>query len=233
MLDNLLIFIPMCIVFAIMPGPDFAVILKTSFVQGRREAQGVACGIAAGILLHTSAAVLGLSALIAGNLFLFEMLRYAGAAYLFWLGIQALRARPAAAREGAETKAGITEFNSGRGEGAVAGFRELDTGRGSTPTDWRRSFTRGLLVNALNPKAVIFFLTFLPQFISPGHGAAQQLMVLGLIMTGITFTWFFLLSSFMAYVRRYIENRHFRIWLERFTGLLMISFGLKLILADR
>ena len=91
-LENLLLYIPLAALLVMLPGPDFALIVRTSLAEGRSSGQAAACGVALGIMVHTSAAMLGISAVIAQSVTLFTLLRYAGAAYLFWMGIHALRA---------------------------------------------------------------------------------------------------------------------------------------------
>ena len=90
-LENLLLYVPLAAILVILPGPDFALIAKISLLDGRRQGQAAACGVALGIVIHTSAAMLGISAIIAQSVFLFSILKYVGAAYLLWLGIHALR----------------------------------------------------------------------------------------------------------------------------------------------
>ena len=91
-LENLLLFIPMAAILVMLPGPDFALIAKISLLNGRPQGQAAACGVALGICVHTTAAMLGISAIIAQSVLWFSILKYIGAAYLVWLGIQALRA---------------------------------------------------------------------------------------------------------------------------------------------
>lgn len=150
-LENLLLYIPLAALLVMLPGPDFALIVRTSLAEGRSSGQAAACGVALGIMVHTSAAMLGISAVIAQSVTLFTLLRYAGAAYLFWMGIHALRA-------GREVTAAVVRH--GGQEEEVQPVRGLR----------RRAFRQGFLTNALNPKAVVFFLTMLPQFLDP-HAA--------------------------------------------------------------
>ena len=147
-LENLLLYIPLAALLVMLPGPDFALIVRTSLTEGRSSGQAAACGVALGIMVHTSAAMLGISAVIAQSVTLFTLLRYAGAAYLFWMGIHALRA-------GREVTAAVVRH--GGQEEEVQPVRGLR----------RRAFRQGFLTNALNPKAVVFFLTMLPQFLDP------------------------------------------------------------------
>ena len=177
-LENLLLYIPLAALLVMLPGPDFALIVRTSLAEGRSSGQAAACGVALGIMVHTSAAMLGISAVIAQSVTLFTLLRYAGAAYLFWMGIHALRA-------GREVTAAVVRH--GGQEEEVQPVRGLR----------RRAFRQGFLTNALNPKAVVFFLTMLPQFLDPHAALWPQFLELGGIMAFFCLGWFVLLASLL------------------------------------
>lgn len=182
-LENLLLYIPLAALLVMLPGPDFALIVRTSLTEGRSSGQAAACGVALGIMVHTSAAMLGISAVIAQSVTLFTLLRYAGAAYLFWMGIHALRA-------GREVTAAVVRH--GGQEEEVQPVRGLR----------RRAFRQGFLTNALNPKAVVFFLTMLPQFLDPHAALWPQFLELGGIMAFFCLGWFVLLASLLHRIRR-------------------------------
>src|SRR5438094_474883 len=146
---TLLAFAAASLLLVIMPGPNLVYIVTRSVSQGVRAGAVSALGVETGTLVHIGAAVLGLSTLVASSPVAFAVLRYAGAAYLCWLGLRALR-RP--------STVDIAESH-----------------REPLP----RLFCSGLLVNVLNPKVVLFFLAFLPQFVRPGDTARGQMAVLG------------------------------------------------------
>ena len=168
-------------------------------------------GVALGIMVHTSAAMLGISAVIAQSVTLFTLLRYAGAAYLFWMGIHALRA-------GREVTAAVVRH--GGQEEEVQPVRGLR----------RRAFRQGFLTNALNPKAVVFFLTMLPQFLDPHAALWPQFLELGGIMAFFCLGWFVLLASLLHRIRRLFARPSFQAWLHRLTGLIFICFAFRLAL---
>lgn len=91
-LTNYLLFLPAVLVITLLPGPDFAIVVKTALLSGRRQALACALGINCGVAVHTIAAILGISAVIAGSAELFAVLKWAGAAYLFYLGLRSLLA---------------------------------------------------------------------------------------------------------------------------------------------
>lgn len=191
--NDYLLFIPAVVVITLLPGPDFAITVRTTLVHGRRA--GILCllGVNLGVAVHTTAAILGISALIVGSQELFNILKWAGAVYLFWLGIGAIR-------ESFQKKLEVPD----------AAFRS------------------GLFCNLLNPKVVVFVLTFFPQFIDCKHPAAPQLALLGLTWSMLGILWLTTLVLLMERIRPVFERPSFRRWLNRTTGAVLILFGLKL-----
>lgn len=214
-LDSLLLFVPMAAILVMLPGPDFALIAKISLLDGRPQAQAAAIGVALGICLHTTAAMLGISAIIAQSVLWFCILKYVGAAYLVWLGIHALRS-------GQAVSAAVTRTAREPAMGPCRlGLRQ-----------WLHFFGQGFLTNALNPKAVLIFLTFLPQFMNPHAPLAPQFLTLGGILSGLCLLWYVPLAYMLGRVRHVFENSRFQKWLQRCTGIVFIAFGLKLATAQ-
>lgn len=137
------------IVLAVTPGPAVFYIITRTLAQGRRAGLASVAGVALGNLGNALGAAIGLAALFAVSSLAFTVVKYAGAAYLVWLGIKALRSR---------------------GEGGVAPV---------PASDWRLAFRDGFLVALLNPKTAIFFAAFLPQFMSATGSAIGQSVLLG------------------------------------------------------
>ena len=220
-LDNLLLFVPMAAILVMLPGPDFALIAKISLMNGRPQGQAAAVGVALGICVHTTAAMLGISAIIAQSVLWFSVLKYVGAAYLVWLGIQALRAGQ---RAGQPVSSAVvkTAQQSDAQAGAASPAQRLSL------RQWLHFFGQGFLTNALNPKAVLIFLTFLPQFMDPHAPLAPQFLTLGGILSGLCLFWYVPLAYMLGRVRHIFENSRFQKWMQRCTGLVFIAFGLKL-----
>lgn len=146
------------LVLAITPGPDMIYIATRSIAQGRSAGIVSALGVHTGVFVHTFAAALGLSALIAASALAFSIVKYAGAAYLIYLGVRTLLSNP-------ETLEVTSNERSKLGE----------------------IFRQGLITNVLNPEVVLFFLAFLPQFVDPAAGnATTQIFLLGLVMVVVT-----------------------------------------------
>ena len=152
-LTNYLLFLPAVLVITLLPGPDFAIVVKTALLSGRRQALACALGINCGVAVHTIAAILGISAVIAGSAELFAVLKWAGAAYLFYLGLRSLLAsrRHESHEDGAPIEAAAAALQNAKAETPAAAFRS------------------GLFCNLLNPKVVLFVLTFFPQFMDGRH----------------------------------------------------------------
>ena len=179
----------------------------------RGRTAGVICsaGVACGLLVHTTLAALGISAVVAHSVTLFTVLKWVGAAYLFWLGIQAIRA-------------------SFSGKNALACENlDLEPARGR---GLAKSWFQGFFCNVLNPKAVIFFLTFLPQFMDPHALLTPQFIILGLILMGISLVWFSLLAAILGRIRAIFQSLRFQQWLNRVAGGIFLIFGLKLVTAE-
>ena len=136
------------------PGPDVFYVLSRSVSRGKRIGSISAFGIASGEVLHTLLAVFGLAALLQASIAAFLVVKYIGAGYLVYLGIRAIREQNDIALES-----------------------------WGLASDWK-VFRQGVITNLFNPKAVLFYVTFLPQFVNPIRGHAQlQLIVLGLTFT--------------------------------------------------
>jgi threonine/homoserine/homoserine lactone efflux protein len=146
-----------CLAFLAIPGPSVFYIVTRSLVQGRRAGVTSMLGVQAGGLVHVVAAAFGVSALIASSAAAFTVVKYAGAAYLIFLGLRKLLGR---------------EPDEPEMIGA--------------PASTTRLFTHGVVVNVLNPKTALFFLAFLPQFVDPTAGpVAPQMLVLGLTLVSL------------------------------------------------
>ena len=224
-LDNLLLFVPMAAILVMLPGPDFALIAKISLMNGRPQGQAAAVGVALGICVHTSAAMLGISAIIAQSVLWFSILKYVGAAYLVWLGIQALRAGQ---RAGQPVSAAVVKTVQQPQASANVRADAASPAQRLSLRQWLHFFGQGFLTNALNPKAVLIFLTFLPQFMDPHAPLAPQFLTLGSIMSGLCLFWYVPLAYMLGRIRHIFENSRFQKWMQRCTGLVFIAFGLKL-----
>jgi threonine/homoserine/homoserine lactone efflux protein len=198
-------FLAAALLVTVSPGPDNLMVLSLGAARGRLHGMVFGLGCALGCLSHTLLAALGVSALIAASPTAFTVLKVAGGLYLVRLGWLALKSRGGAAPEGTP----VTQ------DTAV------------------QLFWRGVLANAINPKVVMFFLAFLPQFVDAGRADAPwQIVQLGLLFTLQAALLFGALGWFAGQVGGWMK-RHGRagLWLDRAAGVVFIALGLRLIVS--
>jgi RhtB (resistance to homoserine/threonine) family protein len=199
------VFIAACIVLNITPGPDTFYILGRSMAQGRAAGMASVLGIAAGTVVHTLAAALGVSALLAASASAFMVIKFAGAAYLVYLGIRMILTRASAVPI-------PTSFSS-------SGFAAI--------------FRQGFLTNLLNPKVALFFLAFVPQFIAPGaDNKGLYFVLLGVLFNLNSIPVIVGWAAFAGWMARRSAVQKGMHWLDRAAGVLFIGFGLKLAFTD-
>lgn len=198
-----LLFVAASIVLVLVPGPDMAYMLTRTLAQGRRAGAMAALGINAGAYVHLAAAVAGLSALLLASATAFLIVKWAGAAYLVYLGVRALLSRTA-----------TSELAGGEMRG-----RSL-----------RAVFWQGFWSDVLNPKVAVFYVALLPQFVEPQAGhPTGQLILLGvtsnMLAIAINLLLIVLAAQLTAGLRR---NASAALWLQRAMGALFVGLGLRL-----
>ncbi|MBA4137036.1 MAG: lysine transporter LysE [Opitutus sp.] len=189
------------------PGPDFAIVLRQSVTHGRRAAIWTSLGIGTGILIHVGYSLLGLGVLVSQSPLWFNIVKWTGAAYLAWIGVNALRTRPAVVVDG-ETALRSAEAPANHS-----------------------AFVTGFLVNILNPKAALFFIALFVTVIDPATPRGIQ-AAYGLWMAGATAAWFACVSLFFTRetVRRaFLRSGH---WFDRGMGVLLLALAARLALAS-
>jgi len=195
-------FLAAAVLITLSPGPDNMMVLSMGATRGRARGMAFGLGCAAGCLTHTLLAALGVSALIAASPVAFTTLKLLGGAYLIYMGWHAIRSR-SAARVGTVT----------------------------TEESPLRLFFRGVIANSINPKVVMFFLAFLPQFVVTARGDAPwQIAQLGVVFTVQAAILFGTLGYFAGQIGQWL-NGHGKagIWLDRLAGTIFTGLGLKLI----
>jgi threonine/homoserine/homoserine lactone efflux protein len=201
------LFVATGVVLNLTPGQDTFYILGSSIAYGRRIGVASALGIGAGCIVHTLAAALGLSAILATSSTAFTVVKLAGAGYLIYLGIRALTTRADA----------ISPFQQSRS--MLAGL----------------AFRRGVVTNVLNPKVALFFLALLPQFIdSDSPTKVGAFLALGLTFIATGMLWCLFLAIAAAHIRGFfIEHPRALIHLSRACGALFVFLGLRLAASER
>ncbi|MFI8744435.1 LysE family translocator [Pseudomonas sp. NPDC077186] len=204
MTENLIAFTLAATLLTLTPGIDTALVLRTAAVEGRRQALRAALGINAGCLLWGAAVAFGLGALLAVSEFAYNLLKYCGAAYLAWLGLNLLlRPRRSLAPAQASSQAGA---------------------------NW---LLRGLLGNLLNPKVGIFYVSFLPQFIPPGQPPVAWTFGLVGIHLALGLIWALALIGATQPLAHWLRRAAVIKWLDRSTGLIFVLFAARLALSRR
>lgn len=193
----------------ITPGFDTALVLRTSTMEGARKAALAALGISVGCLSWGAAVALGLGALLAASELAYDMLKWAGAAYLAWLGIQLLR-KPR------------SDFSPDLSAASSA--------PASNPLSW---FCQGLVGNLLNPKVGVFYVSFLPQFVPMDMPVAGYTFMLAMIHVVLGAIWFVALILASQPLVRALRRPKVVKTMDRLMGCVFIGFGAKLALSSR
>ena len=208
--QHLVLFILAGWLLNLTPGPDVLYIVTNSLRAGAKAGLVAGLGITAGCFVHVFAAALGVSALLATSAMAFTILKYIGAAYLLWIGVKILFAKPPAT------------------EPDLAAIASDDQAR-----SLKSVFSGGFLTNVLNPKVALFFLAFVPQFIAPdADDKALTFILLGVLFNinsiPVNSGWA-LAAAWMARSRSVRRGMH---WLDRIAAVIFIGFGVKLALTD-
>jgi len=192
-----------------MPGPDMIYIISQSLTYGKRYGLAAAFGIASGCFVHIFAVSLGLSSLIFESSYAFQIVKYVGVAYLLYIGLSSLL------------------INKSTLENGIIIPHE---------TSWKKSFRQGFFTNVLNPKVALFFLAFLPQFVSHESqiNIGVQLLALGLLFNCIGSSVNICVALCFGAIKQWLSS-HPKIlrFQKKFTGLLLIGLGLRLAAFDK
>jgi threonine/homoserine/homoserine lactone efflux protein len=199
---TLLAFAGISLLLAVTPGPDMAVVTKNALAHGRRGVILTTTGIALALSIWVTATAVGLSAVLRSSSDLLFVLKIVGAAYLAYLGIRTL----------IESRRRPDDLLAGTPPAAPAHV----------------IFRQGFLSALSNPKLGVFFVTFLPQFVTPGQALLPRLLLLGLIFAVIGWTWMNVYGLFVTRIRDVITAPRGRQWMERVTGIVLLGFGARL-----
>lgn len=195
------------ILLILIPGPDTAIVTKHALLGGRRGGVFAAAGVAVGLAIWTLAAAVGVAAVLRASAVAFLALKIAGALYLIWMGVQLLRDRGVAAPEQSD---------------AVAGRRVA-----------RKAARQGLLSDLGNPKIAVFFTSFLPQFVHGGRHGFAALLLLGAIFCALTLLWLVVYGLLIGHGTAVLRRPAVRRALDRFAGVVLVAFGIRLAFEHR
>jgi threonine/homoserine/homoserine lactone efflux protein len=236
MTSSLLAFVPVALLLTLIPGADTALVTRNALALGLRGARWTILGILTGCLIHATASALGLSAILATSARAYETVKLVGAAYLVWIGVQAIRSAgvgvqiprlAALARDDGEVqipRLAALARDDERGHPERSAQRGVE---GSARTD-SHPFMQGFLTNILNPKVALFYLTFLPQFIPAGAPVLRTSLLLAMIHNVLGFAWLSLYARFVDRLRSAMTRPVVKRWLERVTGGVLVTIGARL-----
>ena len=201
-IQNFELFCLSAIVLSITPGPDTFYILGRTISQGANSGIASVLGISTGVLIHTVAAAVGLSTILATSALLFKIIKLIGAAYLIYLGIVLILASKDA--------------------------HALSKNNLSSISFWK-IYRQGVITNVLNPKVALFFLSFLPQFIDPNHGNVTSFILLGITYVFTCAVWYLMVAVFSSAIAGTLQKN--TLWIRcinKISGCIFIWLGLNL-----
>jgi len=205
--SQIITFTGIAALLAITPGADMMLVVRNVLSRGREAGILSTIGICSGLFVHATLSALGLSIILVKSATAFEVVKWAGAGYLIYLGVQSLLK--------------IRKYNDS--------FPNREESLESQYNDGtRKSFLEGFLTNILNPKVAVFYLAFLPQFIDPGDPVFQKSLLLAAIHAGLGILWLSILSIFLGKIRNFLLHPKIRKILESITGIVLIAFGIRL-----
>ncbi|MGH8861105.1 MAG: LysE family translocator [Jatrophihabitantaceae bacterium] len=195
-------FLAFAAVLVLVPGPDFAVVTRNTLVGGRRRGVWSAAGVASSNAVQGVAAAAGLGAVIVRIEPLFQAIKWAGIAYLLYLGVQAIRS-------------------------AVRGRYDAQLQADRDPGQQRKGWRQGFLSNITNPKVLVFYLAVLPQFLG-SHAPVPVLLMFALSHAVLSLSYLLLLVTGLSRARRLLARRKVRRTLDIATGSALLGFGARL-----
>jgi threonine/homoserine/homoserine lactone efflux protein len=207
---NFPLFVVASIALALLPGPDTLLAVGKTLTAGRRAGFLAGAGIGFGCLVHLALSAFGLSALLAASPALFNLVKWAGALYLTWLGVQMLRAQ--------------------------AGSMTVAKDAGSSRQTTWQLLRAGFITNVLNPKVGLFFISFLPQFVQHGPAlkTALALALLGLTFVIIGMAWIcVVVMAADAMVARLRRSAAISLWMQRGVGAIFVGIAARMALAEK
>jgi threonine/homoserine/homoserine lactone efflux protein len=206
-LSNLYMFIIASFILCLVPGPDNIYVLTQGMTKSKKAAVITALGLTTGLIIHTSAAAFGISVIFQTSEMAFNIVKYIGTAYLIYIAYQAFKYRN----------------------------EPLDLSTQNSKGELKKLYFKGFVMNILNPKVSIFFLAFLPQFVTPINGSISlQMIMLGLVFMAITIIVFSTIGvAGNMLSAKLLEKPSIVKYMNILTSFVLVSLGLKLALSSR
>ena len=206
-ITNILYFIGASVLLTLMPGPDILFVITESISRSRKNGIFIALGLCTGLIFHTTAAALGISAIFYHSAVAFQVVKFAGALYLFYLAWQSLR---------------------------EAGNKSNGNISSTTQLTFFALYRRGILMNILNPKVSLFFLAFLPQFASPETGSLPlQMIAFGVIFMIQSLVVFSIVAILANQLGKHFLSNEKAVWINRAKAGIYTVLGVRLLLLDK
>jgi RhtB (resistance to homoserine/threonine) family protein len=213
-MENLFMYILITAMMVMLPGVDFILVTKNTVSLGTKAGQFTTLGIAAGLSIWTIVAVLGLAAIVAQSIVLFNLIKYLGVAYLIFLGIKSFKARSTFSIEMNDSENNVEP-------------KKLSIGQ------YKTCFLQGFLSDVLNPKTVVVYMTLMPQFINTHQNVLLQLVILGGILILEATLWFLIVVHILKYIRIWFKKPKVQNIFNKATGTMLVSLAVKLALEKR
>jgi threonine/homoserine/homoserine lactone efflux protein len=210
MIASFVAFLGVSAIVIMTPGPDTAVTVRNTLLGGRLAGILTALGISTGQAIWALATSFGVVALLVASEALFQAVKYAGAAYLIYLGLHAL----------------VSAWRGGDGSPVATRGGRVRLGPG-------KAYVQGLISDLGNPKMAVFFASLLPQFATPGEGLFAALMSLGLVFSLMTFLWLTAYAFVVAKAGEVLRRPAIRRWIEGVTGTLLVALGVRIAAEQR
>lgn len=195
-------------ILTLTPGLDTAVVIRNTSRSGMKDGCVTSFGICLGLFVHATFSAIGISAILLQSAEAFQIMKWVGAAYLIYLGINGLRST---LKGGSSLKLSDTSHDK---------------------FQLKRSLREGFLSNVLNPKTAVFYLAFLPQFIDPEYSPFIQSLLMATIHFFIAMAWQCGLAGAINFAKRLVQNGSIMTWMEGLTGVVLIGLGIKLLLEE-
>ncbi|MCD8829139.1 LysE family translocator [Staphylococcus gallinarum] len=203
-MEGLAAFITITLMIIIVPGPDFFVVMKNSIISGKGNGAMAALGITSAHVCYSLLAVFGIIFILANMYYVFLVIKVLGACYLIYLGIKSI----ITARQG-------MDFSQDHMQ--------------AKQISYLNSYRQGFLSTLLNPKALLYYISILPQFITAGDGVSTQIAILSAIVTTVILVWFIFCVYIFQYIKLLFNNRKVKSIFDYAVGAILITLSINLL----
>lgn len=213
-INEIINFIGIVTLLMMLPGPNTILVMQTFGILGRKAALYNIAGIVTAIYIHSFLSAFGLSIIILKSAQMYMLIKFAGAAYIIYLGVISI----------------FSVYNQKDGTFSVA---DESTIKQKDYNSRFKLYTQGLISNILNPKVALFFLSLFPQFIHNHNAVLVESLMLTFIYTLIAIAWYAILMAFVDKMGSYLENNRIKKWLRMVTGFIFVGLGVKIAFSNR